>query len=283
MDSADSLEDNYTVVVFPPALLDDDIGTAASVITVRLDPGVTRKDLRAALDELPDGSALSLESGRVISAEIRNGVEAQSRGIWLMALVGAIAAVVALGQLLSRHARLTEGERAPLVALGFSRTQLAAETLARAALPACVGIVLGVAGAVLVSGRFPTGFVRALEPDPGVHIDAGALAIGGILLLGCLLAWVAVVFFTSRPRRALRARSRHSETIARAAPSPAAAAGTNFALTGREGSSTAALGTILAARVHRRRTRRSDRVLGQPRRPRHRSGAVRRELRLRGG
>ena len=105
---------------------------------------------------------------------------------------------------------------------------------------------LGVAGALLLSGRFPTGFVRALEPDPGVHVDAGALAIGGILLLGCLLAWVAVAFFTSRPRRALRARSRHSETIARVAPSPAAAAGTNFALTGREGSSTAALGTILA-------------------------------------
>ena len=97
-----------------------------------------------------------------------------------------------------------------------------------------------------MSGRFPTGFVRALEPDPGVHVDAGALAIGGILLLGCLLAWVAVAFFTSRPRRALRARSRHSETIARVAPSPAAATGTNFALTGSEGSSTAALGTILA-------------------------------------
>ena len=42
MDTVDSLEDEYTVVVFPPALLDEDIGTAASVITVRLDPGVTR-------------------------------------------------------------------------------------------------------------------------------------------------------------------------------------------------------------------------------------------------
>ncbi len=283
MDSADSLEDNYTVVVFPPALLDDDIGTAASVITVRLDPGVTRKDLRAALDKLPDGSALSLESGRVISAEIRNGVEAQSRGIWLMALVGAIAAVVALGQLLSRHARLTEGERAPLVALGFSRTQLAAETLARAALPACVGVVLGVAGALLVSGRFPTGFVRALEPDPGVHVDAGALAIGGILLLGCLLAWVAVAFFTSRPRRALRARSRHSETIARARAEPRRGHGNELCAHGKRRIEHGGVGHDPRARVHRRRTRRRDRVLGQPRRPRHRSGAVRRELRLRGG
>ena len=80
MDSADSLEDNYTVVVFPPALLDEGIGTSASVTTVRLDPGVTRKDLRAALDELPDGSTLSLEPGSLSSARRFATASKRSRG-----------------------------------------------------------------------------------------------------------------------------------------------------------------------------------------------------------
>ena len=134
--TAGAFEDNYTVALFPPGLLKDNIGLAATLISVRLEPGVTRQDLRAELDRLPNGAALSLDPGTVISTEVRNGVDAQARGTWLMAIIAAIAAIVTLGQLLTRHARLSETERAPLAAIGFTRRQLASETIARAAVPA---------------------------------------------------------------------------------------------------------------------------------------------------
>jgi cell division protein FtsX len=243
-----SLEDAFSIAVFSPALLKQDVGIVATLMSVRLEPGVTRAQLRAAIDRLPDGRAISVARGRVVSAEVRNGVEAVSRGIWIMALVAAVAAVVALGQLLGRHARVVEVERQPLDALGYSSRQLGAETVLRAAVPAVVGIVIGAGGAVLTSGLFPTGFVRAIEPDPGIRVDAGALAVGAILLLAGLLAWVAAAFLSAGrvEARRSRSRSRSSDAIARGAPSPAAATGTNFALTSREGSTTTAFGTVVA-------------------------------------
>ena len=283
MDSADSLEDNYTVAVFPPALLDDDIGTASSVITVRLDPGVTRKDLRAALDGLPDGSALSLESGRVISAEIRNGVEAQSRGIWLMALVGAIAAVVALGQLLSRHARLTEGR---------ARATRGPRILSHAARRGDAG-ARGAAGVRRDRARRRGGGARVRafphrlrpctgtgprrphrrrrpgdrqHPAPRVPARVGR----GRVLHEPPAAGTAGAVTTQRDDRACRAEPRRGR-------------GNELCAHGTRRIEHGGAGHDPRPRVHRRRTRRSDRVLGQSRRPRHRSGALRRELRLRGG
>ena len=215
-------------MVFSPGLLHEDVGIVATLMSVRLDPGVTRAQFRAALDRLPDGHALSVDRGQVVSAEVRNGVEAQARGVWIMALVAAIAAVVVLGQLLSRHARVAETEREPLAALGYSSRQLAAETVVRAAAPAVGGVALGVVGAVLTSGVFPTGFVRAIEPHPGIRVDAGVLITGAVLLVVGLLAWVGIAFVSSRRLRARHVRSHSSHTIARGAPTPAAATGTNF-------------------------------------------------------
>ena len=238
--------DDFNLVVFSPGLLQEDVGLVATLMSVRLDPGVTRAQFRAALDRLPDGRALSVDRGQVVGTELRNGVEAQARGVWIMALVAAIAALVVLGQLLSRHARVAETERQPLAALGYSSRQLAAETVLRAAVPAVAGVGLGVAGAVLASNVFPTGFVRAIEPHPGIRVDAGVLITGAVLLVLGLLAWVGIAFVSTRRPRARHVRSHSSQTITRRAPTPAAATGTNFALTRRDGSAGASIGTVVA-------------------------------------
>jgi FtsX-like permease family len=242
----DVLETEYRTAVFSPALLDEDVATSATIMAVRLDPGVTTDLLRAALDGLPDGGELSLQPGRVVSVEVRNAVAAQAQATWLMAAVAAVGAMVALGQLLTRHARLDEPETRPLAALGFTRRQLAAETIVRAAVPAVVGLAGGVVLAVLASGLFPAGFVRALEPDPGLQVDLASLAAAGGILLLALLAWVGVAALTTGAVRARRTPSRAGETIARRAPNAAAATGTRFALTGHDGAGTSALGTLLA-------------------------------------
>ncbi len=245
-DSPATLEDVYSSAIFSPALLDEDLVTGMTLMSVRLRPGSTTNELRSELDRLPESGGLSLESGRIISSAVRNAVDAQAQGIWLMAAALAIAAVVAVGQLLTRHARLSPVERRPLAALGFTRGQLAAETMARAAVPAAVGIAVGTVFAILASGLFPAGFVRGIEPNPGVRADVVGLAVGGVSLLLGVLAWVGVALLVARPNSAGRTPSPTIERIARSAPSPAAAAGTRFALTGHERSGTAALGTVVA-------------------------------------
>jgi hypothetical protein len=97
---------------------------------------------------------------------------------------------------------------------------------------------------VLVSGLFPTGFVRDLEPQRGIRLDASAIFLGGVMLLVACVSWVAIATAFDGRMRSRHSRARASETIARGAPSAAAATGTNFALTGREGSSVAAFGTL---------------------------------------
>ena len=99
IDAPETLETNYTTAIFSKALFDEVLG-GETLMNVRLDPGTTLTKLRSELDGLPDGSALNLDAGHVISPPVRNAVDGLARGIWLLAVVAAVAGVVALGQLL---------------------------------------------------------------------------------------------------------------------------------------------------------------------------------------
>ena len=247
--SAESLEDASNAVnVFPTSLLTSDgsnIATGQTLMAVRLQPGATQADLRSQLDGLPDGASLILEPGQVVGKEVRNAVDAQARGLWLMAAVAAVAALVALGQLLSRHARMASIEQEPLVALGTTSGEITMETVGRAAAPAALGVVVGTALAFAGSGLFPTGFVRAIEPDLGLQFDPAVLLLGALVLFVALMAWVGAALVLYRHRAASRSTRLRTDAIARRAPSPAAATGIRFALTGTERSSTSVVGTLL--------------------------------------
>ena len=188
--SPDEINSDSTVAIFPKSLLGEDIGSVATVMQVRLRPGYTASDLRRELDTLPDHAALSLGPGVIISADIRNAVDAQATGLWLLAAVIGIAALVALGQLLTRHVQRADHERDALLALGLTRRQRVIESVLVAAVPALAGVVIGAALAVVPSGVFPTGFSRALEPHTGTSVDLVALAGGAVVLGLASLAWV---------------------------------------------------------------------------------------------
>jgi ABC-type lipoprotein release transport system permease subunit len=244
VDTSDKLDSNYSTVTFSRALLRQDIGVVATLMGVRLEPGTTRQQFRAELDGLPNGRSLSLDRGDLVSVEVRNAVNAQAAGLWIMAGVAALGAVIAVGQLLTRHARLPLAERRPLVAIGSTRSQLAAEVMVRGAVPALVGVVVGIALAVAASGIFPLSFARAVEPDPGVRFDPVALVAGGLAMFVLVLSWVRAASHRDGRERAERTPSRTGETLARRAPSAAAATGTRFAFTNHEGSSRFARGTF---------------------------------------
>ncbi len=242
----ESLEDIYDVGIFPPALLHEDIGAVSTVMSVRLEPGATLTQIRSELDRLPGGERITVAEGQLVKDTVRSGVNAEARGIWLMAFVAALGAIVALGQLLGRHVRFAIGERVPLVAAGYTNRQLRAELMLRAAVPTVAGVAFGAAAAVLASGLFPPGYVRAIDPDAGIRLDAPALVGGGAALLVLVLAWVAVATAVTSRGPVRRPRAGAAEMLARRAPGPAASTGTNFALSGRDGSSAGAVGTGLA-------------------------------------
>jgi hypothetical protein len=251
-DAPEGLETAYSAAFVSPGLFDaEPVVSGQTIMSIRLEPGATSEELRAGLDGLPEGSSFTLKPGRIVPATIRGAVDAQARGIWLMAAVAAIGAVVALGQILSRHVRLADIERRPLQAVGSTNGQLAGESLSRAAVPALAGTAIGAFLAVAASGFFPTGFVRRIEPDLGVHVDAGVLLLGSLGLVFALLVWVGVALL-GRPTHSPAGPSAASEALARSAPSPAAATGVRFALPRRPPGRSSRWGCSWAASLQRR-------------------------------
>ena len=140
IDAPEGLENRYTAAFVSPGIFDaEPVVSGMTIMSVRLEPGATTEELRAELDRLPNGTSLTVAPGRIVAASIRGAVDAEARGIWLMAAVAAIGAVVALGQILSRQVRVADVERRPLQAVGSTSGQLAGESLTRAAVPAIAG------------------------------------------------------------------------------------------------------------------------------------------------
>ena len=123
IDAPEALENRYTAAFLVARAVRRRAGGVRPDPHVRSawSPVSTAEGLRAELDGLPDGTSFTMEPGRIVAESIRGAVDAQARGIWLMAAVAAIGAVIALGQILSRHVRLADIERRPLQAVGSTR------------------------------------------------------------------------------------------------------------------------------------------------------------------
>jgi hypothetical protein len=244
IDSPDELDDPTPTAVFSPALLDDGIGVVTSFVAVKLRAGATRDDLRAQLDSLPDGTDFALDAGAVVSRTVRNAVSAQAQGLWAITAVAALAAVAALGQVLSRHGRVSELDRERLVALGTRRRELVGEAVGRALVPATTGVLLGAIVAVLASDLFPFGFVRQIEPHQGIHADLVLLVPAVAVVLAAVLGWVAVTAWLDHRTRVSERPSSVVEQVASRAPTASAAAGVRFAFVRNDRGSGSVAGTL---------------------------------------
>ncbi|MEY2522889.1 MAG: putative transport system permease protein [Ilumatobacteraceae bacterium] len=230
VDGASQLDDGTPLIFISPALLAENVGLSETLMDVDLRPGVDLATLRAELDAAePAVAALSLDLGTLISQPVRDAVQAQARGLWILTAVAAIAAIAVLGQVMTRQVRPTQEERERLSAIGFTQSQILADAIARAVIPITIGSLLGAAVAALGSDQFPFGFARVLEPSPGLRVD-WAVALGGAaLFVVALTLWtVAVLGLSGRQNRAVR-------------PSPLVEA-----LATRSGSATAGVGMRLA-------------------------------------
>ncbi len=230
IDSPDEITSDTTVAIFPRALLREDVGYVATEMQVRLRSGLSASDLRRELDTLPEHAVLSLEPGVVVSRDIRNAIEAQATGLWVLAAVLAVAALVALGQLMAGHVQRDDHERSVLLSVGYTRAQRQIESLLVAMVPVCAGLVIGAALAVVPSSAFPTGFAHALEPHTGANVDLIALAGSALLGLG-VLAWVSIAIGYDERASTRPNVSRRTRGVLTRLPATAGAIGARFAMT----------------------------------------------------
>lgn len=227
------LQDPTPLALFPPAALAaGDIGVASTVGLVSLTPGSSVEDLRTQLDALPEGDEFGLDSAEWISEEVRSAVSTQGQGLAVIALIVAVATVAVLGQLLTRQARLSGPQRLAMSALGLTRLQSVCDGVGRAALPVAAGALVGAGVAFAASGMFPFGFVRAVEPHPGLLFDPLVHGLGTVLLAGALLAWVLAALALGRRTTST---PREVGVVDRVAPrirSVAVSTGVRFAFSG---------------------------------------------------
>jgi hypothetical protein len=103
------------------------------------------------------------------------------------ALVG-LAALVLIGQALSRQVAFDAVDHPTLAALGLSRFQRAAVPMIRAVLVAVAGALLAVALAVALSPFTPIGLARHAEIHPGVSVNVAVLAAGFLAVVIIVVA-----------------------------------------------------------------------------------------------
>jgi hypothetical protein len=114
----------------------------------------------------------------------------------LAALIGA-AALLAVGQALTRQSFLESLDYPILRALGMTRRDLWALGMIRTVVIAAGGAGLAIAIAVLVSPLWPLGLARVAEPSLGLEVNTVVVAAGGmilallVLVAGAIPAWRA--------------------------------------------------------------------------------------------
>ncbi|HET7489669.1 MAG TPA: ABC transporter permease [Acidimicrobiales bacterium] len=194
-------------------------------LVVRLRPGTDvnafHRRVAAALG-LPDIPVRDLGEDR---KRIVHGTDLERTGLLLFAAAAAVAGVVLVGQALARAVYAQGESGGALRALGFTGRELVTGLVAPHVVTAATAAVVAVGAAVAVSGRFPVGLGRRLEPDPGLHADWTVLAPGALAVAATVVAGAALA-----ARRAIRREpdavpdsgSSLVRSIGRAAPVPVA-------------------------------------------------------------
>jgi putative ABC transport system permease protein len=192
---------------------------------------------------------VAIDQPEDFGARIEDGLAVEVNGLRAFALVTAVAGLVALGQMLARHADIASEQHGSLRALGMTSRELIASDV-MAVLPAAAGgAVLAAAGAVAGGPLAITGLARQAEPDPGPWFDSvvvpGATVVGLVVLI---VAALASALAAARGRTLERmAPVRPSRGIAfLAALPPPAAVGARMALATGRGPAALPTGPALA-------------------------------------
>jgi ABC-type lipoprotein release transport system permease subunit len=227
----DALYEGAGGILLTPAFLQryaEDLGVAVEEV-----PGIEgfRVRLRHGLADLPgferdvrnlvspgDGQIHTGSDNQAAAIKSRRAMHLGAIALVLFGILAGLAAVLVLGQSLSRQVAADAAENPTLAALGLSRRQLLVVPFVRTIVIALAGATSAVVAAVALSPLTPIGLARQAEIHPGFSVNLAVLAIG-------FIAIVALVMLRALPAawRAARTRSDHVEETA-ARPGPLAAA-----------------------------------------------------------
>jgi ABC-type lipoprotein release transport system permease subunit len=156
---------------------------------------------------------------------VEQATRAQTVALVVFAALAAVAALVVVGQALTRELLLGTAGQETVRALGASQAQLFTTTMLPIGLVGAVGGLLGAGIAVLASPLMPMGLARRAEPAPGLTVHLAGLGLGVLVTLVLLAARVVVPAWRRARSRPDRDRASDGAGIASALADTAARAG----------------------------------------------------------
>lgn len=164
---------------------------------------------------------------------VQESLDVERAAVLVFAGAVVLAALVVVGQALTRSLRAGAEPVTSLRAMGLSRGGIVAGLVAPHALTLAVAIVTAAATAVGLSVIFPVGLAHRLDPDLGIQVNGSVLAVG-LLVLALVFAasccglgwWMARRLVASRVTR----RTQFVGAATRAGAPVPAAVGASLAL-----------------------------------------------------
>jgi putative ABC transport system permease protein len=114
---------------------------------------------------------------------VERAITPQAVALALFALALALTALLVVGQVAGRTLLTATQDNGTLAALGMTRRQLFAASMAEVAAATIAGAIGAVAIAIAASPLTPIGPARLAEPHPGVSVNAGVLAAGAAAIV----------------------------------------------------------------------------------------------------
>jgi ABC-type lipoprotein release transport system permease subunit len=236
IESPSDLEDGTPSIYFSGHALrvHPDIGTVATFIAVRGEPGTTPQTLMTAIrSTLPEGTEVYEDESQLVTSATRRAIRLHVVALWVVVGVSALVAILLIVQLAARQVRNVDGDRETLRALGYEDRHFVTEATIRTAILGAAAAVVAVTAAITASAFFPIGSLRVVEPDAGIRPDLAVALIGGACVaITFVIAGVTTALRTSqRSRSPARLRPGVSDLLASTGAAPTLVNGVRFATT----------------------------------------------------
>ncbi|WP_232663641.1 ABC transporter permease [Pseudonocardia sp. TRM90224] len=207
---------------------------------------------RADLAALTGRSDIEMFDQREQAAQHQKTIDFESAGLFAFAFAALAAALVLVGQAVTRFAAATVADLGALRAVGMTRREVLLATAAGPALAGAVGAVLAAGLAAGASAWFPVGTPALFEPDPGFDVDVAVLGGGAVLtavLVAVAAAGSALVTMAAAGRDDQPRRSAVATAAARAGLPVPVVVGMRFALESGRGARSIPVRPALAGAV----------------------------------
>jgi hypothetical protein len=236
-----------------PQLLDHGFATWNRV-ALQLDSGASLEDVRVRAADAGISFGV-LADQATMRASVGDGLDRDARTWWLLVGLGALAALVLVAPVLTRHARMALADGATLRMLGGTSRELAGIGAGHGVAIAIASVPMVVATMIVASWFTPLGRAATLQPRPGVDLDLPVLALAVLMTLAVTAAVTAASAATAGGRdrlAALRRPTAASRVASALHLPPVLAAGGRLALephhrTGRVPVRSGLAGIIVAA------------------------------------